>query len=111
MINIGAASKIINNPLGTHIQGATVSQYAKSIRDNADPIFSHIHEDISIPVRLPGMEEVEKAKGILAQVDAGEKIPSWDMLFAHGLNLLHEQFSNNPIDTIPIHVVRIGDLL
>jgi len=36
MIQVGVASKIINNSLGTYIQGATVNRRAKSIRDNLE---------------------------------------------------------------------------
>jgi len=36
MIQVGAVSKIINNALGTYIQGATVNRRAKSIRDDLE---------------------------------------------------------------------------
>ena len=47
MIQVGAASKIINNALGTYIQGATVNRRAKSIRDDleANALFLSNHSE------------------------------------------------------------------
>jgi hypothetical protein len=47
MIHVGAASKIINNALGTYIQGATVNRRAKSIRDDleANALFLSNHSE------------------------------------------------------------------
>lgn len=76
-----------------------------------NPILTHVYEDIEIPVRLPDPEKVDEAKQILAYIDTGEAQASWDMLFAHGVALLQEEFGKNPVDTVPVHVIRIGDVL
>ena len=75
------------------------------------PILAHAYEDLNVSVRLPGAEKVDWAKKILARADSGEKIDAWDMLLAHGATLLQKEFGENPLDTVSVHVVRIGDAL
>ena len=77
-------------------------------RDN--PVLAHAYKDLRIPVRLPSAERVDRARKVLARVDAGEKVDAWDMLFAHGIDLLQKEFSENPSDTVSMHVVRIGEV-
>jgi len=73
-------------------------------------VLRHVYEDLRIPVRLPDSEKVAEATKVLELVDAGEEVGSWDMLTAHGTKLLYESFVDAPFDTIPVHVVRIGDI-
>lgn len=74
-----------------------------------DVTLDHLHEDIEVAIRLPSEEKLEWARGVLAKVDAGESVPSFDILFAHGSTLLRERFGDNPVGILPIHAVRIGD--
>ena len=76
-----------------------------------DPVIAHAYEDLHIPVRLPGAEKVDWAQETLALVDSGETIDAWDMLLAHGTALLQKEYADSPIDTVSVHVVRIGDTL
>ncbi|MBT3377573.1 MAG: hypothetical protein HN742_20815 [Lentisphaerae bacterium] len=75
-----------------------------------DAAFAHVFEDIAMPVRLPTTARLEKAQTLLAEADAGVKHPIWDQLFAYGALLLQEEFGANPVDTIPVHALRIGDV-
>ena len=77
-------------------------------RDNL--LLAHAYEDVRVPVRLPNAERVNWAQKTLARVDARDTVSGWDMLFAHGINLLQEKFSKDPFDTISMHVVRIGEI-
>lgn len=70
--------------------------------------FAHIHEDLDLPVRLPTEERLEWAGGILARVDAGETVPPFDVVFAHGATLLQERFGKHPTDKLSLHAIRIG---
>lgn len=76
-----------------------------------DLAIAHVYEDLHIPVRLPSVEKVDWSQKILARVDSGESVDTWDALLAHGTILLQKEFGENPIDTISVHVVRIGDVL
>jgi len=75
-----------------------------------NPTFIHTYEDLSIPVRLPDAKRLEWAHKLLARVDAGEDCNKWDRMFAYGISLLHKNFSGNPMDILPIHAIRIGDV-
>ena len=75
-----------------------------------DAALAHAYEDIPIPVRLPTPDRVEWARGVLAQVHAGEPVKPWDRMVAYGVTLLQDEFADRPIDTVPVHGVRIGDV-
>ena len=70
---------------------------------------AHVSEDLPIPVRMPSEERLAEARSTLAQVDAGEKIPIWDQLFAFGSVALREEFGEAGQDILPIHALRVGD--
>lgn len=75
-----------------------------------DPVIAHACEDLRVPVSLPSEERLDWAQKLLARVDAGQEVKGWDVLYAHGISLLHEKFGEDPFDTIPVHAVRIGDV-
>jgi len=75
-----------------------------------DGVLTHAYEDVAIDVRLPEPERLEWARKTLAQVDAGGAVTPWDRLFAYGIALLQDEFGDNPTDSIPVHVVRVGDV-
>ena len=75
-----------------------------------DVPLAHAHEDLCMAVRLPDSGRLEWARDILARTEAGQETKRWDQLFAYGVTLLQEGFGEQPVDTIPVHAVRIGDV-
>lgn len=73
-------------------------------------VLGHEHKDLRIEVRLPDAKQLQEAREVLQQVDAGEKIGGMKLILAFGTVLLQERFGEQPVDTVPIHVVRIGDI-
>ena len=70
---------------------------------------AHAMEELELPVRLPSEEVLRRAEETLARVDAGEKIPPFEIVFAHGSALLQRTFGEHPVDTLRVHAVRVGD--
>ncbi len=73
----------------------------------ADPVFRHDFEDLQIEVRLPTPEELAEAQ---QHADAGEEAAGrrdW-ILATAGVLRLQNEFGESPVDTISVHVVRIG---
>ena len=77
---------------------------------HGDPTLGHAYEDLKVDVRLPAPARVKWARETLARVDAGQDTTAWDRVFAYGVTLLQDEFGDNPVDTIPVHVVRVGDV-
>jgi len=75
-----------------------------------DAPLRHQFEDLAITVRLPTPERVEWAKAILSRLEAGDDPGGWQRMLAFGVSLLHDEFGGNPIETLPVHAIRIGDL-
>jgi len=75
-----------------------------------DVALAHRYEDLELGVRLPDPVKVEESREILARVDAGEELPAWDVMLAHGRALLQDEFADNPVDSVPVHAVRVGGL-
>ncbi len=75
-----------------------------------DVVLAHRYEDLQLAVRLPDPEKVAQSRELLQRVDAGEELPAWDVMFAHGRVLLQDDFGDVPVDTNPVHALRIGDL-
>ena len=74
-----------------------------------DVALTHRFEDVAMGVRLPSAEQLAQAQKTLARVDAGEDVPAWETMLAHGAALLQKSFAENPSDTLAIHAVRIGE--
>ncbi|MCF7855178.1 MAG: hypothetical protein K9N51_10305 [Candidatus Pacebacteria bacterium] len=75
-----------------------------------DVALRHLQRTLEVPVRMPTDEAVEKGRAVLARIDAGETITGMDAIFAWGPVSLVEQFGENPVDRLSLHVVRVGDL-
>jgi hypothetical protein len=73
-------------------------------------VLAHNYEDLKMNVRLPEPKRLEEARKVLARIDAGEEIRGMDMIMAFGAVHLQETFGENPVDTVPVHGVRIGDV-
>ncbi len=70
----------------------------------------HTYEDLQIKVRLPEPKQLADAQEVMKRIKAGEKILGQKLIFAFGTTHLQEQYGKQPIDTVPIHVLRIGDV-
>ena len=70
----------------------------------------HQYEDLSMKVRLPEPERVEWAREILSRVGSGNEPDGWERMMAHGISLLQDEYGDNPVDTVPVHAVRVGDV-
>jgi len=70
---------------------------------------AHAWEDAEIPVRLPDPESLDRARELLARVDAGEEAGAWEIMNAHGPALLQDRFGAAPTDHLAIHAIRLDD--
>ncbi|MCF6310869.1 MAG: hypothetical protein L3J39_00305 [Verrucomicrobiales bacterium] len=95
--------------LGRLMADETLRLY-KSVKYQSHPILRHSFEDLEVKVRLPKPERLAEARKVLARIDAGENIRGMKMIMAFGAVHLQELYGENPVDTLPIHVLRIGDL-
>ena len=107
MIKAGAASRVINGELGRPIQGATVDRCAESIRDNleANALFLRGPDAAVLLISCD-------LAGIVPQVaaDIREAVSGAVGIPARSVSLLQEEFGDDPVDTVPVHAVRVGDL-
>ncbi len=71
--------------------------------------FGHAFEDLQIPLRLPSAEELRHARAVVTAVEEGKHASAWDRVFSFGALWLHEYAQKNPVETVPVHVVRVGD--
>jgi neutral ceramidase len=76
----------------------------------AEVALGHTYEDLQIDVRLPSAQQLEHAQKVIKRVEGGEKIVGMELILAFGTVQLQEQFGAGAVDTMPIHVVRIGDV-
>ena len=51
-----------------------------------------------------------RKRGALARIDAGENIRGQQMIMAFGTVRLQDVYGENPVDTLPVHTVRVGDV-
>jgi hypothetical protein len=82
----------------------------KEITYHEAPILGHAHKDLEAEVRLPEAQRLADSREVLARIDAGEKVGGMDMIMAFGAVDLQARFGDNPVDTVPVHALRIGDL-
>lgn len=82
----------------------------RQVRYHEEPVLKHTYKDLKVAVRLPTADQLADARQVLARIDAGEKIRGMDMIMAFGAVHLQEVFGKDPVDTLPIHAVRIGDV-
>ncbi len=82
----------------------------KNVTYHDHPVLAHTHEDLKVDVRLPTPERLAEARKVLARIDAGENLRGMKMIMAFGAVHLQEVYGENPVDTLPLHAVRIGDV-
>jgi len=73
-------------------------------------LLGHAYEELQLSVRLPKAERLSWARRMLARLDAGHDVDPWDSLVAHGTSLLHERYSQEPVDTVAVHALRLGEV-
>ncbi len=95
--------------IGRLVADETLRLY-RQVQYHDHPILAHTYEDLKVNVRLPTPERLVAARAILARIDAGEKIRGMQMIMAFGAVHLQETFGENPVDTLPVHCIRIGDV-
>jgi hypothetical protein len=90
---------------------ALASETLRLLREaplHEDAPLRHLREDLQVGVRIPSPDQLERARRI--QVEGEERAGRWDYVLAVcGVLRLHDEFSGNPVDSLPIHAVRIGD--
>jgi len=95
--------------IGRLVADETLRLY-KDVEYHDRPVLDHVYEDLTVPVRLPEPERVAEARKVLARIDAGEKIRGQRMIMAFGAVHLQDTYGENPIDIVPVHTIRIGDV-
>ena len=95
--------------IGTMAADETLRLY-REVKYHEQPVLALTYEDLKVKVRLPKPETLVASRKVLAKIDAGEKIRGMGMIMAFGAVHLQDTFGDNPVDTLPIHVVRIGDV-
>ena len=72
------------------------------------PALGHVHEDVPAAVRLPTPERIKEAGEWEKKGDATNR---WEYVLAvDGAMRLYRDFKDNPVDTLPVHVIRVGDV-
>lgn len=95
--------------VGRLVADETLRLY-RLVKYSESPILAHTYEDLKLAVRLPKPERLIEARKVLARIDAGENIRGMEMIMAYGAVKLQEHFGENPIDTLEVHGIRIGDV-
>ncbi|HEY3396972.1 MAG TPA: hypothetical protein VGM19_04860 [Armatimonadota bacterium] len=73
----------------------------------AEPELRHAYQDLTVGVRLPSAEALDRAREVAA---AGPEGNAWQWVIATcGTLRLYERFHDHPFDTAPVHALRIGD--
>lgn len=82
----------------------------RDVKYHEHPVLAHTYEDMPVKVRLPDPKVLAESRKVLAKIDAGENVRGMKMIMAFGTVQLQEVYEKNPIDSLPIHAVRIGDV-
>lgn len=75
-----------------------------------DAVLGHEVKDLELAVRMPDPATLEEAKNVVARMAAGEVILGMPGILAFGTVHLQEKYGANPVDTMPVHALRIGDV-
>jgi len=95
--------------IGRMVAAETLRLY-QDVKYSSHPTLSHAYEDLKVAVRLPVSDRLVEARKTLDKIDAGENIRGMEMIMAFGAVHLQKVYGENPVDVLPIHVVRIGDV-
>jgi hypothetical protein len=94
---------------GSALAGETL-RLIHEMQPRDDLALQHQREELQLPVRLPDPEVVERGRATLARIDAGEEVRGMEAIFAWGPVSLTDRFGDDPVDRLPFHALRIGDL-
>ncbi len=75
-----------------------------------DVSLGHCYEDLSLPVQLPDPQRLEWARSVLERMDSGEDIRGMEGILAWGAVSLQDAFAEDPVDSVAIHALRLGDV-
>jgi len=95
------------------IAGMVVAETLRLYKDvtyHDHPVLAHTYDDLNVTVRLPRPDRLAAGRKVLSRIEAGEKIRGMKMIMAFGAVHLQEVYGKNPVDTLPIHAIRIGDV-
>jgi len=93
-----------------HLVADETLRLYKNVTYHDHPALAHSYEDLKIKVRLPEPDRLVEARKVLARVDAGENIRGMQLIMAFGTVHLQEVYGENPVDSLRVHAVRIGDV-
>ncbi len=96
--------------LGAALAGETLRLIHEMVQQ-ADLTLRHCRRELDFPVRLPSEDAVARGKAVIARMDAGEQVTGMEAILAWGPVSLMEQFGENPVDRLPFHALRIGDMV
>lgn len=82
----------------------------QAVKYNDRPELTHAYEDLEVKVRLPTPERLAEAREALKQIAEGKKPRGINGMMAFGVTHLQDVYGENPVDTLPIHAIRIGDV-
>ncbi len=91
------------------VAAETLRLYRKVTYDD-HPVLAHTYDDLKVAVRLPRPDRLAEARKVMDRIEAGEKIRGMKMIMAFGVVYLQQMHGNNPVDTLPVHAIRIGDV-
>ncbi|HID78152.1 MAG TPA: hypothetical protein EYP56_19435 [Planctomycetaceae bacterium] len=95
--------------IGRMVANETLRLYRK-VTYHERPVLAHAYEDLKVGVRLPDPERLKDARKVLERIDAGENIRGMRMIMAFGTVRLQEVYGEDPVEILPIHAIRIGDV-
>jgi len=95
--------------VGRLVADETLRLY-RQVEYHDHPVLAHTYEDLKVEIRLPKPERLLEARKVLARVDAGEEIRGMELIMAFGPVHLQETYGKNPVDILPVHGIRIGDV-
>lgn len=74
-----------------------------------NPALRHACEGLTVGVRLPTGEQVAQAKKIKEKGKENVKSMDWELQVG-GVLGLYEKYKDDPKETLPLHVLRLGDV-
>ena len=96
-----------NREMGALLAGETLRVMLEG-EPTGDPVLRHDYVDLPVGVRLPDEAMLARAREIEAGGNEGDKRWQW-VLATYGTLRLYQMYHENPVDTAPVHAVRIGD--
>lgn len=95
--------------LGRKLARATL-RLLEDVEMHEDLPVRHTCVDLPLAVRLPTTERLTRAAATLEEFREGKDIKGIEAALAMGVVELQERFGPDPVDSLPIHAVRLGDL-